>query len=106
MLLDILKELLGIKFLFNFLGIKFQPDGELDDVELDAELGALNVAKLGGGGTLFKVPAAPADGFEAIFFTVVYLFCIGDCLGTRFSFFVSAQYCKVFTKIIIIFENF
>ena len=42
MLLDILKELLGIKFLFNFLGIKFQPDGELDDVELDAELGALN----------------------------------------------------------------
>ena len=80
MLLDILKELLGIKFLFNFLGIKFQPDGELDDVELDAELGALNVAKLGGGGTLFKVPAAPADGFEAIFFTVVYLFCIGDSL--------------------------
>ena len=41
MLLEILK-LLGIKFLFNFLGIKFQPDGELDDVELDAELGALN----------------------------------------------------------------
>ena len=42
MLLDILKELSEIKFLFNFLGIKFQPDGELDDVELDAELGALN----------------------------------------------------------------
>ena len=83
MLLDILKELLGIKFLFNFLGIKFQPDGELDDVELDAELGALNVAKLGGGGTLFKVPAAPADGFEAIFFTVVYLFVLLEilCIG-------------------------
>ena len=82
MLLDILKELLGIKFLFNFLGIKFQPDGELDDVELDAELGALNVAKLGGGGTLFKVPAAPADGFEAIFFTVVYLFVLDIlCIG-------------------------
>jgi hypothetical protein len=79
MLLDILKELLGIKFLFNFLGIKFQPDGELDDVELDEELGALNVAKLGGGGTLFKVPAAPADGFEAIFFSWLSL-CIGDSL--------------------------
>ena len=36
-------------------------------MELDAELGALNVAKDGGGGTRFKVPAAPTDGFEAIF---------------------------------------
>ena len=88
MLLDILKELFkGIKFLFNFLGIKFQPDGELDDVELDAELGALNVAKLGGGGTLFKVPAAPADGFEAIFFTVVYLFVLEIlCIGHKIFF--------------------
>ena len=89
------------------MGIKFQPDGELDDVELDAELGALNVAKLGGGGTLFKVPAAPADGFEAIIFTVVYLFVLEIlfCIGHKI-FFVSVQYCIDFTKIIIIFKNF
>ena len=62
------------------MGKKFQPEGEFDEVEVDAELGALNVAKVGGGGTLFKVPAAPTDGFEAIFsllsifFTAKYLF--------------------------------
>ena len=51
---------------------KFQPEGEFDEVEVDAELGALNVAKVGGGGTLFKVPAAPTDGFEAIFYCCLY----------------------------------
>ena len=69
---------------------KFQPEGEFDEVEVDAELGALNVAKVGGGGTLFKVPAAPADGFEAIFFTVVYLFVLEIlCIGHTIFFFVS-----------------